>query len=208
MLIKICGLKNISSLKCCIDNNINFFGLIFYKKSPRNIDYEGAIKLVNFSKNKKISSVGVFVNKQIDKMNEVLKKINFDYIQLHGHENNDYIKYIKKNNIKIIKVLSINNKNDLKNISQFKDADMYLFDYKPKKSELPGGNAKKFDWELLKDLEINKNWFLSGGINRYNINDIKKYTIPYGIDISSGVEVKPGIKSNIKIISLMNAYEK
>ena len=96
---------------------------------------------------------------------------------------------------------------DLKKTLAYPDADMFLFDYKPSKDELPGGNAKTFNWELIKNLEINKPWFLSGGINLSNINKIKKYSIPYGIDISSGVEENKGIKNNDKIIALIKSYE-
>ena len=85
-------------------------------------------------------------------------------------------------------------------------AQMDLFDYKPSKKELPGGNAKSFNWSLLRGIKIEKPWFLSGGININNINDIKNYAIPYGIDVSSGVEEKLGIKNNKKIVSLVNAY--
>ena len=107
--IKICGIKKIETLKCCIQNNINYFGLIFYKKSPRYVSYENALDLINYSKNKNISSVGVFVNENIEYLNKILKKLNFNFIQLHGEENNQYIKDIKKNsNIKIIKVISVN----------------------------------------------------------------------------------------------------
>lgn len=83
---------------------------------------------------------------------------------------------------------------------------MFLFDYKPSKDELPGGNAKTFSWDLISDIKIDKPWFLSGGININNINKIKNYKIPYGIDISSGVEDKLGIKSNNKITSLLKFY--
>ena len=65
---------------------------------------------------------------------------------------------------------------------------------------------KKFNWSLLKGIKIEKPWFLSGGININNINDIKNYAIPYGIDVSSGVEEKLGIKNNKKIVSLVNVY--
>ena len=84
---------------------------------------------------------------------------------------------------------------------------MFLLDYKPSNNELPGGNAKKFSWSLLSDINLNKPWFLSGGININNINEIKNYATPFGIDISSGVEEKPGIKSKEKIFSLLENYE-
>ena len=205
--IKICGIKNIKTLDCCINNHINFFGLVFYKKSARNISVKNALSLLSHSKNKKIFSVGVFVDEQLSYLNKLLKILKIDFAQLHGFEDNNYIKLLKKNNIKVIKTISINNLLDFKNISKYPDADMLLFDYKPNKNELPGGNAKKFDWELIKNLNIEKPWFLSGGININNIKEINDYAIPYGIDISSGVEVKAGIKNETKINSLIKFYE-
>ena len=80
---------------------------------------------------------------------------------------------------------------------------MLFRSYKPEINELPGGNAKKFDWSLLHDIKINKPWFISGGININNVEEINKKLIPYGIDISSGVEEKPGIKNSRKIDALL-----
>ena len=90
-------------------------------------------------------------------------------------------------------------------INYYQSNDYFLLDYKSEKNDLPGGNAKQFDWSLLSDLNINKPWFLSGGINKSNINKIKNYVNPNGIDLSSGVEEVPGIKS-IKMIN--NLFEK
>ena len=207
--IKICGIQNTKTIDCCIANGVNFFGLVFYKKSPRNISTKHAKNLLDYSENRNISSVGVFVNESKYYVNDILKKLKFDFIQLHGLENNEEIKYIKKKNkIKIIKAISINLAEDFLKISNYPDADFFLFDYKPLKNELPGGNAKSFDWKLINNIFIGKPWFLSGGIDINNINEIINYTIPYGIDISSGVEVKLGIKSDEKISSLMKTYEK
>ena len=206
--IKICGIKDIDILNCCIQYKIDFFGLIFYEKSPRNIEIDDAIKLVDYSKNKKINSVGVFVNENINDLDIKIKKIKIDYIQLHGTENNDYIKNIKnKNKIKVIKAISINSIGDFNKTKYYNDVDAFLFDYKPILGELPGGNAKNFNWEFLKNINIDKDWFISGGINIKNINEINKFAIPYGIDISSGVEVDRGIKSKQKIIELKKNYE-
>ena len=109
----------------------------------------------------------------------------------------------KLNNLKIIKSIGINNKDDLRKMEDLQLADYFLFDYKPKINELPGGNAKRFDWSLIQNIKINKPWFISGGINVNNIEEINKKLIPYGIDISSGVEEKPGIKSSHKIDALL-----
>ena len=205
--IKICGIKDISTIDCCINNKVDFFGLIFYSRSPRNISLEQAQKLIKYSEQKNINSVSVFVNEKIENLNRLSDILKTQYIQLHGDETNTYIRDIKKNKIKIIKKISIKSTNDLKNISKFPDADMFLFDYKPSKKELPGGNAKTFDWQIIKNIEIEKPWFLSGGIDIDNINDIKKYVIPYGIDISSGVEDNLGVKNHDKISSLIRIYD-
>lgn len=206
--IKICGISNIETIDCCIENKVNFYGLIFYKESPRNISIENAKILLEYSNNKNISSVGVFVNESNIFINNIIKDLKFDYIQLHGRETNEDIKAIKKDNqIKIIKVISIKEKKDFQKTCGYPDTDFFLFDYKPKKNELPGGNAKTFDWKLINHISVEKPWFLSGGINISNINEIKNYSIPYGIDISSGVEVSLGIKNNDKIYSLMKKYE-
>ena len=147
--IKICGIKNISTLKCCIDNNVDFFGLIFYQKSPRNINFKQAKALLNYSLNKNILSVGVFVNEKINFLNNLLENLSLDYIQLHGKETNDYIKLLKKRKVKIIKVISIKSDEDFLLVNNYPDADFFLFDYKPIKNELPGGNSKSFDWKLI-----------------------------------------------------------
>ena len=202
--IKICGIKEKAILDCCIKNNVKYFGLVFYKKSPRFISFENALELINYANNKKIEPVGVFVNEPIDELKKIIKKTSLKYIQLHGSEDDNYMKILKNDHgSTIIKSIGINNKGDLKKINKIKLADYYLFDYKPKFNELPGGNAKKFDWSILKNYISNKPWFISGGVNINNIKKILNNLIPYGIDISSGVEEKKGIKSCNKINQLM-----
>ena len=98
--------------------------------------------------------------------------------------------------VKIIKSISISDKNDLNKINKYESVDYFLFDYKPLKGELPGGNSKSFDWNILKNLKTKKQWFLSGGINTNNIKQIIKDVNPYGVDLSSGVEKELGIKDN------------
>ena len=196
MIIKICGIKNENTLICCEKNNINFFGMIFYPESPRNISFENAVALQKKSENLNINGVGVFVNKNITELEGTIKDLNLRYIQLHGSEDEKYIKTLKKNNVNIIKSISINQKSDLNQIYKYPSADYFLFDYKPLKGELPGGNSKSFDWNILKNLNTNKPWFLSGGININNIKKILYDINPFGIDLSSGVEKELGIKDN------------
>ena len=207
MLIKICGLKDTNTILCCDNNCADYFGLIFYNKSSRYIDLSQAFKLIEFSKNKKIKPVGVFVNEKIDKVKSFINKLELKYIQLHGSENNDYINEVKKTTkVTIIKAISIKNNQDFNILNNYKSNDLFLFDYKPEEGDLPGGNAKKFNWSLLSEKKIEKPWFLSGGINASNINKIKNFTNPDGIDLSSGVEDAPGIKNNEMINNLFKKY--
>ena len=206
MLFKICGLKEINIIDCCEKKNVDFFGMIFYDKSSRYITLKQAQELVNFSKNKNIKPVGVFVNENLEIVKSSIKNLNLKIVQLHGKENDEYIKEIKHNaDLKVIKSIPIKNKKDFRKINNYQSNDYFLLDYKSEKDELPGGNAKQFDWSLLSDLNINKPWFLSGRINKSNINKIKNYVNPNGIDLSSGVEEVPGIKS-VKMIN--NLFEK
>ena len=202
--IKICGINEIKIIDGCINNGVEYCGLIFYEKSPRFVNLELARKIINYVYNKKIIPVGVFVNKPLNEIKKIIKKTCLKHIQLHGNEDNNYISQLKKEfDLKIIKSIGINNKDDLRKMDDLQLSDYFLFDYKPKINELPGGNAKSFDWSLLQNITINKPWFISGGINIDNIEQINKKLIPYGIDISSGVEEKPGIKSSHKINALL-----
>ena len=207
MIFKICGLKDKESLICCEENKVNFFGMIFYEKSPRNITFKEAEALVNTSKQLKIKPVGVFVDHEINNLKKIISTLNLKYIQLHGSENQLYIDEIKKQfDINIIKKISIKNVKDLNNINKFKNIEYLLFDYKPNDNELPGGNSKSFDWNLLKGQKIELPWFISGGINETNIKKIHNLLNPNGIDLSSGVEVSKGIKSNSKINNLFKKF--
>ena len=207
MIFKICGLREKDSLICCEANNVDFFGMIFYKKSPRNISRDKAKELVEFSKNLAIKPVGVFVNHEISDLKEIIRFLNLKFIQLHGDENQSYINEIKNEfELKIIKKISIKNQSDLDEINDIKNIDYLLFDYKPKINELPGGNAKSFDWNLLNGVTIKLPWFISGGINESNIKNIQKTINPDGIDLSSGVEQSLGIKSNKRINNLFRLF--
>ena len=96
MIFKICGLREKDSLICCEANNVDFYGLLFYDKSPRNIKLNEAKQLAEFSKNLKIKQVGVFVNHKINDLKDIITSLKLEYIQLHGDESQLYINEIKK----------------------------------------------------------------------------------------------------------------
>jgi len=194
--IKICGITSKTIINLCVKLKINYLGFVFYPKSPRNLSINQAEKLTSgISAN--IKKVAVVV----DTNNEFLDKIKvfFDYFQLHGSEDNNRIKEIKKIfKKKIIKAIKIKNQNDLQKISLYKNADEILLDSPAmEKSEL-------FNFKLLENIDISS-YFIAGGINSSNVEKALQYTSK--IDISSGVEISPGIKDEKKIIDFVNKVQ-
>ena len=189
--IKICGQNNPAIINHCLDLNIAYQGLIFYEKSPRFIDIDTLALINQYFKSHKDKFVGVFVNPSIDEIKKKLKVFDFDTIQLHGNEDQNFISEVK-NNFK---------KNVYKSISpeDFKtteliDVDQFLIEAKPSLNQMPGGNNQTWDWSDFKNIK-KLPYILSGGLNVTNIKKAISLTGADFVDINSGVEEQPGEKS-------------
>ena len=200
--IKLCGLKHPFEVKCAADYGATWYGMIFEKDSPRFISYKKAEVLLNSTPDC-IKPIAVTVNPSNSKVQD-LNKLGFKYIQLHGNESIDFcINLKKKFNLKIIKAISVRSLKDLKYANSYKNiVDWVLFDYKD--DLLAGGTGKSFDWSLLDKNSLNFNWILSGGLDYNNIEIAIKSTMAKAVDVSSGVEVKKGIKSTELIKKFCN----
>ena len=198
MKIKICGITNLDDATECQTLGVNYLGFIFYKKSPRYINYSNAKKIIA-GLNSKVQKVGVFVNTDNNEINTISKDIGLDYVQLHGNEGEEDIFEIK---LPCIKALDGNSKSLSNNINMFKNAKYLLLDNISK--NIKGGSGNKFDWNNLKNIENKKNIILSGGLSQENILDaIDKTDIEF-YDFCSSTEIKPGIKNIKKIESIVN----
>ncbi len=189
--IKICGQNNPAIINHCLDMNVTYQGLIFYENSPRYIDIETLSLINQYFKSHKDKFVGVFVNPTIDEIKKKLTVFDFEIIQLHGDETQNFINKIKSNfNKKIYKSITPENfeKTDLINV------DQYLIEAKPSSSQMPGGNNKTWDWSDFKNIK-KLPFILSGGLNITNIKKAINLTGADFVDINSGVEEKPGEKS-------------
>jgi phosphoribosylanthranilate isomerase len=194
--VKICGCTDIKTIQTAIDHKVDYLGFVFYEKSPRNLTPKQATKL---TKNipSHINKVAVIVNET----NEFIEYIqnDFDYLQLHGDEDVNRIKEIKeKFNKKIIKTIKVTDEASANTFEQFvNEVDIFLFDSPAMEK------SKKFSWQILSKLKIRKPWFIAGSININNVDEILKFK-PTGIDVSSGLEDSPGVKSEKKIIEFLN----
>ena len=197
--IKICGINDKNSMLTAIDAEADYIGLVFYEKSPRNLELVTAEYLTTF-RNKKSKIVALTVDAKDEFINEIKQKIAPDYFQLHGNETPARCKEIKsKFNTPIIKGLGIRDKTNLEeNTKSFENiCDMMILD--APSSNLPGGNGKQFDWNILKGYSSKTKWMLAGGLNLNNVEYAIKSTNAPGIDVSSGVEVSKGIKDPVLI---------
>ena len=197
--VKICGIKSEEIANHAIISNADYLGFIFYPQSPRNISFEESTAILNKVKNK-ISTVAVTVNPDDSMLNKIIE-IGFSMIQLHGTESIERVKEIKNlSSIKIIKSFGISNKSDLAKTQSYEDiADYFLFDARPEEKDLPGGNAKTFEWSTLNDYTSKKEFFLSGGLNIENVETAVNSNQTNFFDVSSGVESSPGVKDKQKI---------
>ena len=204
MKLKVCGLTKMDQIQELVSLNTDFLGFIFYEKSPRFV--LNNLNLEEISEINHQGKVGVFVNETVEKITEISEKSNLNFIQLHGDEDEEFIKRLRQmlnENTKIIKVIRIgdnktNFENEIKKITNIKSQiSNLLFDTD---SKAFGGTGKTFDWQILNEIEIPIPYFLSGGISLENLENLKILNQkPLVLDINSKFETEPGIKDLEKI---------
>ena len=175
--------------------NIDYVGLVFFEKSPRNVTIDKAKLLIKYLKNKtKIVALTVNANDQF--LKNIVSSLSPDYLQLHGEESPYRCFEIKKRfKTKIIKAINAKSSRILNfELNKYKFVTDEIIVDSPK-DYLPGGNGKTFNWKFLKKSKKNNNCLLAGGINISNVSRAIKITKTKGLDISSGVEISRGIKS-------------
>ena len=195
--IKLCGLMLPKDINCANELNPDFVGFVFDKKSKRYLEKERAKKLKDILK-PEIKAVGVFVDEDPEYVEELLKEGIIDIVQLHGSEDEDYVEKLRnKAGCKIIKAFKISREEDVKQVNESK-ADYVLLD-----SGM--GTGKVFDWNLLKN--VNRPYFLAGGLNEENVSEALEVLHPFGVDVSSGIETD-GKKDLSKMKSFVNTVRK
>ncbi|MCW8849791.1 MAG: phosphoribosylanthranilate isomerase [Melioribacteraceae bacterium] len=198
MKIKICGITNIDDAKYCVALGADALGFIFYKKSKRYIEPSIAKKIIA-KLPPFISKVGVFVNEEASVINRIAKEIKLSLIQLHGEESMDYISNI---DYPIIKAFHVDDNFDFSQLENYKNCYHLLDTYSQKEY---GGTGVQFNWEKIPK-NIRNKIILAGGVSEENIELIYKTVQPYAIDLSSSVEIQPGIKDRNKLNDLFKKF--
>lgn len=197
MKLKVCGMREKENIEELLMLKPDFIGFIFYAKSPR---FVGSFEIPNVPRETK--KVGVFVNEDESFIMDCVEKHGLDYAQLHGNESVELAKKLKYNGVGVIKVFGVMDAFPSAEIRPYEDAvDYFLFDTK---TPAHGGSGQKFDWSILKSYDSSKPFFLSGGIEVSDIEEIKEMNIEKleVIDVNSRFEIAPGLKNIEKVKAL------
>lgn len=190
--VKICGLTRIENALLSLEAGADYLGFILYPKSPRFLPPQKRREILNELRN--ATKVAVMVNPSEEEVLQAFEE-GFDLVQLHGEESLDFARKVGID--RVIKAFRV--KDRTPNIEKgWKDAFGVLLDTYSK--EAYGGTGKTFNWDIAKDL-VGRGFklFLSGGLNPENVKDAVQEVKPFAVDVSSGVELKPGVKDKMKI---------
>ena len=186
--VKLCGLTRLEDILIVNKLLPEYIGFVFVKKSKRYISVDSTKQLKN-KLDKRVKAVGVFVDEDINIIKSIASLEIIDMIQLHGNEDNDYIKQLKQVCDKpIIKAVQIKSLDDIVLATNVL-ADYVLLDSGK-------GTGKTFDWSLINN--IKRPYFLAGGLDENNVKQAIKQLNPFGVDVSSNIETN-GVKDEIKM---------
>jgi len=196
--VKICGITSPEDAIAACDAGADFIGLIFVPSSPRYVTRERAETIVRALRSRgRIGPqiVGVFRDSSIDEMERTAETVELDLLQLHGQEAPAVVEELS---LPAIKAFRIHDK--FPATDGYDAAAWHMFDtFHPTQD---GGTGKVFDWSLLSRRASDRPFFLAGGLDPDNAVAAITRVDPDAIDLSSGLEESPGIKSHSKINAL------
>lgn len=195
--VKICGINSVESADAAVRAGADYVGLMFHPASPRRLNAEQARSLSDRMKGR-ARLVAVIADPDDAALETIVANANPDFIQLHGKESVARVAEIRSmTGLPVIKVLSVAEASDLASAAQYDAvADMLMFDAKaPASATREGGHGAAFDWQLLRGRTFTRPWLLAGGLNPENVARAIAISGAPGVDVSSGVETAPGVKS-------------
>lgn len=196
--VKICGIRDRRTLDAALDAGADYFGLVFYPRSPRHVGHEDARSLIRHAAGR-AHSVVLLVDPSDEDVLTVARDVQPDYLQLHGSETPERVREIARlSGLKVIKAVRVASETDVAAADAFTDGCAFLlFDAKPPADDataLPGGNGVPFDWRALTGIADETAYMLSGGLDPDNVSEAVDRTGAPMVDVSSGVERAPGDK--------------
>ncbi len=205
--VKICGIRDEETLESVIEAGADFFGLVFFPRSPRHVDMDTAARLADRARGR-ISVVALTVNADDGLLREIARRVRPDFLQLHGSEMPERAIHISRiMETPLIKAFRIRSERDLEAVRAWRGHMAFpLFDAwvdEARAQGLPGGTGHAFDWSLLAGRE--GDFMLAGGLTPENVGEAIRATGAPMVDVSSGVERARGVKDPERIRAFVKA---
>ncbi len=207
LIIKICGLSTAETLEAALAAGADMAGFVFFPPSPRHLGLAEARALRNQVRGRALK-VALSVDADDALLTDSIEALRPDLLQLHGDESAARLRDIKqKFGLPVIKVIAVSAADDLAQAHDYAAvADYILFDARaPTAATRPGGLGAAFDWRLLENLEPAVPFMVSGGLHSGNVAEAVRITGAGGVDVSSGVELRPGVKDPEMIRAFIRA---
>ncbi len=195
--VKICGLSTEEALETAIESGADYAGFVFFERSPRHVSLAHAAALARRAEGR-IATVALTVNAGDDAIKAISAEVRPDFFQLHGEENVGRVAAIRSlTGARVMKAIKVGTPCDIQGARIYEDeADILLFDAQAAAvpGALPGGNGLSFDWRWLPNAGLRPDFMLSGGLRPDNVLRALEESGASAVDVSSGVEVSPGVK--------------
>jgi phosphoribosylanthranilate isomerase len=196
--VKICGLKTEAALEAALAGGADFVGLVFYPRSPRNVDLVAAARLADLARGR-ARIVALMVDPEDALVDQIVRDVRPDLLQLHGQESAERCRDITaRTGLPVMKAIKVATAADAQHALAYRDVcEMILFDAKAPPGlagALPGGNGLAFDWTAIAGVAAKVRYMLSGGLTPETVATAIAVTGAPAVDVSSGVESRPGEK--------------
>jgi len=194
--VKICGLKTEAALEAALAGGADYVGLVFFPPSPRNVTPAAAKALADKARGR-ARIVALMVDPDDALIDSVMASADPDLIQLHGEEKPERVSEIHRRwGRPVMKAIKVETAADTRAADDYRGAtDLILYDARaPAESTRPGGNGAPFDWRALTGVGDSRGFVLSGGLTPDNVAEAIRITGAAVVDVSSGVERRPGEK--------------
>ncbi|MFN3476946.1 MAG: phosphoribosylanthranilate isomerase [Candidatus Methylomirabilales bacterium] len=191
--VKICGVTNVFDALMCVEAGADALGFVFVEGTPRFTDPSVVEEIIRrlppF-----VTTVGVFVNRSVEEVEEIANALPLSLVQLHGDERPEDCKALR---IPFIKAFRVKGTGDLALLPRYPEAKAYLLDpFIPGKL---GGTGQTLNWELAVKAKAYGRIILAGGLTPETVAEAVRIVKPYAVDVSSGVEASPGRKDPEKV---------
>ena len=204
--IKFCGLTADATVDAALQAGAAHLGFVFFPPSPRHLTPDRAAGLIaRVPPN--VGKVAVLVDPD-DALIDAVLAAGIDTLQLHGREDSARLAAVRaRTGVKVWRAAGVASRADvIAAQAAAGPADLLLLDAKaPSQSPLPGGNGVRFDWRVMDGVTMRMPWGLSGGLDAANVGEAVAALRPKLVDVSSGIEDAPGVKSPVKIAAFAAA---